>query len=361
MRKTRKIYVNIHYISTSIFRCERKEYASFQCHDLSDETDCVFEPQPLKSNPAMKSLEYDSKYQCFKQAFTFNSLNESVMKQMFPDDRQREFHQTYEYSAMKLVILGCLACSGALGAISVILLLCIGNFIKRCKVMRAIFITLAVFYLLCIIQTLVTGVHWTNYVRALNKVMENPNSSNMYEQVAIETVQVTGGLASIRISTQLTFYNCGFYGLAFILSIIAAHILKNASCHTHGGIAYSTTTNSDYNKRSLYHEDPMMHDRLLMDRRSDDNSTDNGISTPNQIVYPQVSVKSLDGHILHSQSESALRTMPRYYPQCNGGSNTYISYKDIDSVDKASTISRAYPSLMVTTTLDRGTVKSTQV
>ena len=129
-------------ISISFFRCERKEYASFQCHDLSDETDCVFEPQPLKSNPAMKSLQYDSKYQCFKQAFTFNSLNESVMKQMFPDDRQREFHQTYEYSAMKLVILGCLACSGALGAISVILLLCIGNFIKRCKVMSSLLLAM---------------------------------------------------------------------------------------------------------------------------------------------------------------------------------------------------------------------------
>lgn len=340
------------------FRCERKEYASFQCRDLSDETDCLFDPMPLQSNPAMKSLVFDEQGKCFKTSFTFARLDDATLAHIYPDPKQREFHQTYEYSIMKQLIIVALGIGGFLSVGAIVLLVCIGNVLKRCKLMRRIFIALAFFYLICIIQTLITGVYWTKYVRALNDVITDPTSSNMYEQVAIETVQVTGGLASIRISTQLTFYNCGFFGLAFILSIIAAHILKNASCHTQGGIPYSTTT-SDY-KRNMYSDDPLMHDRLLMDRRSDDNSTDNGMSTPNQVVYPQqISVKSLDGHIIHSQSESALRsTMPRYYSH-NGGTNTYISYKDFDSVDKASTISRGAP--LTVCTLDRGTVKSTQV
>lgn len=279
-----------------------------------------------------------------------------MLRANFPNKLQQKFAREYEYSGTKFAIIVSMGVSGALAVLSIALLVCFGKLNKRCKTMRMTFLALAFLYLLCIIQTLVTGVYWVKYVDLLNEVMQSPANSqtDMYDQVEIETVQVTGGLASIRISTQLTFYNCGFYGLAMLLSVIAAHILKNASCHTHGSISYTT----EYN-RNIYSDDQLTSNGLLLGRTSHDNSTDNGMSTPDQIVTPQRSIRSYDGHLLQSRSESTIRHPHRYYSHntVHGGTNTYISYKDVDSIDKLERLSQP----LTVTTLDRNTFRSTQV
>jgi len=264
----------------------------------------------------------------------------------FPDKTQQEFAKKFEYSSTKLVILVAIGVAGVLSLLSIILLLCFGKLNRKCKPMRATFIVLAFIYATCIVQTLLTGIYWVKYVDALNAVLENPTSSNMYEQVAIETVQVTGGLASIRISTQLTFYNCGFFGLAMILSIIAAQILKNSSCHTHGAISYP-----DEYKQTMYSDDQLTVDERLLGRISND-STDNGVATPDQIVTPQRSVRSYDVHTL----PVPIRIPTTYYSHnhLHPGSGTYISYNNVDSIDKIDTYS--HPSMAAT--MDRGTVRS---
>ena len=329
------------------FRCEKREYASFQCQDYSDEMECEYEPKPLPYNPAVTSLSYDKQEKCFKQSFTFSGLNQTLMDLNYPGKRQQEFAKEYELSSTKLAVLVSLALSGVLCLVAIGLLLCFGNLNKRCKTMRRTFIVLAVIYMLCIVQTLLTGIFWVKYIKALNGVMENLNgSNNMYDQVVLETIRVTGGLATIRISTQLTFYNCGFYGLAMILCLIASHLLRNASCHTRGSMSLS----GDY-KRNMYSDDQLTANGLLLGPGSSNDSTDNGVATPDQMVTPHRSIRSYDANLLQART---MQLPSKYYSNNHiSGTNTYISYKD-DSIDRLS-------QPLTITTLDRSTVRSTPV
>lgn len=280
-----------------------------------------------------------------------------MMDLNFPDRKQQEFVKTYEYSTTKFAVIVSIGVSGGLCVIAVCLILCFGKLNRKCKTMRMTLLALAFIYLLCIIQNLLTGVYWLKYAKALNEVMENPTSADLYAQVSIETVQATGGLATIRISTQLAFYNCGFLGLAMLLCIIAAHLIKTASCHTRSSISYT----DDYKLR-MYSDDQLTANGLLLGRGSSSNSGDNGIATPDQIVTPQRSIRSYDVNLLQARSDSTMRVpASRFYSHNNingtSGTNTYISYKDVDSIEK---IDRLSQPLMVTT-LDRSTIRSTQV
>ncbi|XP_067942332.1 uncharacterized protein [Watersipora subatra] len=334
----------------STYMCEKKEYPSFQCRDLSDETECDFNPTPLAQNPAMKSLRYDKQDECFEQLFTLQQLNQTMMDLNYPDKKRQEFANTYEYSTTKIVVIASIGLSGLLGVISVLLLVAFPYLNKRCQGMRRMFIGLAVVYFLCIVQTLVTGIYWVKYVKALNDIMENPDSSDIYDEVAIETVQVTGGLATIRISTQLTFYNCGFYGLALILCLIAARLLKSSSCPT-------ATSMHIINKRHLYSDDQLTtNDPLLSAGTSSNNSGDNGVPTPDQVVTPHRSIRSYDANLLLARSNATLPA--RFYSHGRlDGHNTYVSYNNTDSIE---TIDKPKP-LHVVTTLDRHTYRSTPV
>lgn len=333
-------------------RCEDKTYPSFQCNDLSDETNCNFKPKPLRNNPALKSLEFDKVANCFKQAFTFASVNDTVLGNNYPDIKQREFAGQYEFSPMRLMVVVSIGVSVGLCFIALLFLCCFGCMIKRCASMRRTFILLAVIYLLGLIQSLFTGIFWVKYVAALNEVMENPASSSIYEQVAIEMIRVTGGLASVRISTHLTFYNSGFFALGFLLSVVAAHLIKISSCHQQQSKDFTEKF------RQEYLADPLASNRLLMTANSTDNS-DNGIPTPEQVVSPHRAFRSLDRSFYHSASDTALRKQPVYHWSPQTG-NTYISYKDtLDSIDRSERLS-AYHSSQ-SRTLDRNTVKYTQV
>lgn len=351
---------------------------------MSDETNCDYSPKPLHENPALKSLAYSPEEKCFKQSFTFHQLNQSMYNKIYPDNRLQSFMKEYEYSEVKIAIVISLGGVGLLCLIAIAMLLCFGKVNRRCQTMRRAFIVLSIIYLLCIVQALLSGIYWIRYVNALNAVMENPTSSNLYEQVEIETVQVTGGLATIRISAQLSFYNCGFFGLAMILSIIAAHILKHAACHTHGSISFT----KEY--REEYSDDHLVANGLLMTRgESCSTATDNGIGTPDQIVTPHRSVKSYDvgQHYLHS--DSTMRVPPRYHSHHqighgtnayhtynskanHGGSNdtnnysntyhprnTYMSFKDVDSIDKLDRLSQ--PLMVTTLDRDHAKARTTQV
>lgn len=303
-----------------IYRCEGKPYPSFQCADLSDETKCDFEPQPLVNNPALMSLEYDKQSQCFKQAFTFAALNETVLQQNYPDKNMREFALKYEFSPLKTAAVISLGVNIGLTLLCVLLLLCIGCVTNRCKSMRALFIVLSVIYILCLCSTLFVGSFWVSYVTALNEVVENSAESDIYERVAIETIKVTGGFASVRISTNLIFYNCGFFGLAIILSIVAAHLVKTASCHRQ--ISYKERYHP-----AEYPDDPLTTHKLLSGNHSTANS-ETSTATPEQRVYLQPSFRSIQKQFMHSASDSELRK-----PQASPHSNTYISYGEVDSID----------------------------
>jgi len=338
-----------------IFRCEKLQYPSFQCKDLSDETNCHFNPQPLTKNPAMRSLEFDTKAKCFKQAFTFQPLNDTLLAENYPDERQLEFARSYEYSSTKLAIIISTGIAGFLNVLAVIILLCFGRMTHRCRPMRHSFIVLAVMYLLCVAHTLFTGIFWLNYVRAVNEVMQNPTNSDIREEVAIETIQVTGGLASIKISTHLTFYNCGFFLLAAILSIVGAYIMKPPKCQN--GSPNSSEYTGHY-KQKLYSNELLTTNDLLLPsgHQSNLDSIDDGIPTPQQIVTPQRSIRS--GHIMsHSVSDTALRAA-----LAANGSNTYVSYKEPLDVETADRLSNWAMKTIDRRTIDsRNSIKHTQV
>lgn len=329
------------------YRCEGKPYPSFQCADLSDETRCDFKPEPLKMNPALMSLEFDKQSQCFKQAFTFTALNESMLKRNYPDNNMRKFASNYEFSLLRTAAVVSTGINIGLTFLGVLLLSCIGCVTEHCKSMRAVFIGLSVIYIICLALTLFIGIFWVNYVNALNEVVENPAESDIYERVAIETIKVTGGFASIRISTNLTFYNCGFFGLAFILSLLAAHLVKTASCHQH-------IVDTEKYRPTDYNGDLMTTRKLLPGSHSMSNS-DAGRSTPDQTVLPQRAFRTIQSQ----QERSPNGIQPRQASPA--ASSSYIPYDRVDSIERSQ---RSLPSsyaMSARQTLERSVIKQSQV